>query len=281
MTGVFEKMVVGWNGSDSSRRALQWALAHADGIPLVVVHVVPGRARSSDGLPAGGQLIEARAQLLEATDDIRERHPELRLTTVTVQGDPLEELDDYVAAGTLTVVGARTRGRPGRWSFGGRLAGQPGAGAVAVIPDEYGASERSGVIVGVDGSATSIDAIAIAADEAKRSGEAVTLVHAWEPPSLWESAYDEHAEGIGMVEEMHRQILDDALAFANALDAAPRGRLEQGGAAEVLLAESRDASVLVIGSHGRSRVARFLLGSVSQDVLLAVTTPTIIVRPDQ
>lgn len=281
VTGVFEKIVVGWNDSDASRRALQWALARSDGIPLVVVHVIPGRAHANDGPRAGRQLAEARARLLEATDEVRDRYPELRLTTATVHGDPLEELDDYVAAGTLTVVGARTGGRPGRWTFGGRLAGQPGSGAVAVIPDEFNKSERSGVIVGVDGSATSIDAIGIAADEARRSGDAVTLVHAWRPPSHWESAYDEYAEGIEVVEEMHRQILDDALDFANALDAAPRGRLEQGGAAGVLLAESRDASMLVIGSHGRRGVGRFLLGSVSQDVLLTVTTPTIVVRPDQ
>lgn len=281
MIGVFQKIVVGWNDSDSSRRALEWALPRASGIPLMVVHVTPGRAQSSEYLRAGGPLVEARIRLMEATDSIRERHPDLRLTTATVHGDPLQELADYVTAGTLTAVGVRTHGRPGRWTLGGRLAGGPGAGAVAVIPDEFDPSERSGVIVGVDGSAASIEAIGVGADEAARSGEELTLVHAWRAPSQWESAYDEYTEDIGVVEDMHRQILDDALEVARSLGAAPRGRLEQGGAGEVLMTVARDASVLVIGSHGRNWVGRFLLGSVSQDVLLTMTSPTIVVRPGQ
>lgn len=277
--GVFEKIVVGWNDSDSSRRALEWALARAGNGQLVVVQVIPGPALSSEYLRSGGTLPEARIRLMEATDGIRDRRPDLRLTTATVHGDPLEELDAYIAEGTLAVVGVRTHGRPGRWTLGGRLAGRPGAGAVAVIPDEFDDSERSGVIVGVDGSAASIEAIGVGADEAERSGEELTLVHAWRAPSQWESAYDEYAEDIGIVEDMHRQVLDDALEVARSRGAAPRGRLEQGSAAEVLMAVARDASVLVIGSHGRNWVGRFLLGSVSQDVLLTMTAPTIVVRP--
>jgi nucleotide-binding universal stress UspA family protein len=279
--GVFERIVVGWNDTDSSRRALEWALPRASGIPLVVVHVIPGQAQSSEYLRAAGSLADARIRLMEATDRVREAHPDLRLTTATVHGDPLGELDAHLAEGTLAVVGVRTHGRPGRWTLGGRLAGRPGAGAVAVIPDEFDETGRSGVIVGADGSAASIEAIGVGADEAARSGEELTLVHAWRAPSQWESAYDEYAEDIGIVEEMHRQILDDALDVARSLGAAPRGHLEQGGVAEVLTAVARDASVLVIGSHGRNWVGRFLLGSVSQDVLLTLTLPTIVVRPGQ
>jgi nucleotide-binding universal stress UspA family protein len=276
---VFEKIVVGWNDSDSSRRALEWALARASGVQLIVVQVIPGHAQSSEYLRAGGALPEARIRLMEATDGIRERHPDLRLTTATVHGDPIQELDDYLAEGTLAVVGVRTHGRPGRWTLGGRLAGRPGAGAVAVIPDEFDESERSGVIVGVDGSAASMEAVGVGADEASRSGEELTLLHAWKAPSQWENAYDEYTEDIGIVEDMHRQILEDALDLARSRGAAPRGRLEQGGAAEVLMTAARDASVLVIGSHGRNWVGRFLLGSVSQDVLLTMASPTIVVRP--
>ncbi len=281
MIRVFDRIVVGWNDSDHSRRALEWAIARASGVPLFVVHVIPGHAQSSEYLRAGGSLSEARIRLMEATDRIRESHPDLRLTTATVHGDPLQELDDYLGDGTLVVVGVRTQGRPGRWTLGGRLAGRPGGGAVAVIPDWFDPIQRSGVIVGVDGSAASIEAIGVGADEAARSGEELTLLHAWRAPSQWESAYDEYAEDIGIVEDMHRQILDDALDVAKSLGAAPRGRLEEGGAAEVLMKATQDASVLVIGSHGRNWVGRFLLGSVSQDVLLTMTSPVIVVRPGE
>jgi nucleotide-binding universal stress UspA family protein len=277
--GVFERIVVGWNDSRSSRGALDWAVERTSGLPLVVVHVIPGRQQSGEYLREVGPLAEARIRLMETTDQVRAAHPELRLTTATVHGDPLRELEDYVTSGTLVVVGVKTHGRPGRWTLGGRLAGGPGAGAVAIIPDDYEPRERAGVIVGVDGSATCYEAIGIGVDEAARSGEDLTLLHAWRPPAVWEGAYDEYADDIAVTEAMHKQILDDALEFARSRGAAPRALLEQGRAAEVIREAARDASLLVVGSHGRGLVGRFLLGSVSQDVLLTMPSPTIVVRP--
>lgn len=277
--GVFEKIVVGWKGGRSSRKALEWAVERSSGIPLVVVHVIPGRQLSSEYLRDVGPLAEARIRLMETTDQVRAAHPELRLTTATVHGDPARELDDYVTGGTLVVVGVRSQRRPGRWTLGGRLAGSPGAGAVAIIPDDYESGERAGVVVAVDGSAASFEAIGVGIDEAERTGQVLTLVHAWRAPASWEGAYDEYADDIALTEEMHQQILDDALEFAASRGASPRALLEQGMAAEVIRDAARDASLLVVGSHGRGMVGRFLLGSVSQDVLLTVTSPTIVVRP--
>jgi nucleotide-binding universal stress UspA family protein len=279
MIQVFEKIVVGWNDSRSSQRALDWAVELASGVPLFVVHVIPGRQLSSEYLRDVGRLAEARIHVMEATDQVRAAHPELRLTTATVHGDPLPELEEYVTGGTLVVVGVRTHGRPGRWTLGGRLAGGPGPGAVAIIPDDYNSDERAGVIVGVDGSAASFEAIGVGIDHAEREGEDLTLLHAWRPPAVWEGAYNEYADDLKVTEDMHQQVLDDALEFARSRGAAPRGRLEQGGAAEVIRDAARGASLLIVGSHGRGWVGRFLLGSVSQDVLLTITSPTIVVRP--
>lgn len=276
---MFERIVVGWSDSPSSRGALEWAVGRASGVPLVVVHVIRGRQQSSEYLRDVGPLAEARIRLMEATDQVRAAHPELRLTTATVHGDPIRELEDYMTIGTLVVVGVKTHGRPGRWTLGGRLAGGPGAGAVAIIPDDYEPGERAGVIVGADGSATSYEAIGIGVDEAARSGEVLTLLHAWRPPAAWEGAYDEYADDIAVTEGMHRQLLDDAVEFARSRGAAPRPLLKQGGAAEVIREAARDASLVVVGSHGRGVVGRFLLGSVSQDVLLTLPSPTIVVRP--
>lgn len=276
---VFDKIVVGWDDAPSARDALTWAVDRADGVPLVVVQVMPGREQAGEHRGTGPG--DAGIGLIEATDEVRETHPELRLTTATVHGDPLRELDDYLTRGTLLVVGAASHGRSSRWTLGSRLAGRPGGGAVAVIPEGLDPGVRSGIVVGVDGSAASLEAIGIGAEEAARSGEQLTLVHVWRVPTEWQSVYDDYAEDVAVVQDMHRQILDDALDIASSRGAVAEGRLEEGGAAEELIFAARDASLLVVGSHGRNWAGRFLIGSVSHDVLVSMSSPTIVVRPGE
>ena len=52
-----------------------------------------------------------------------------------------------------------------------------------------------------------------------------------------------------------------------------------GNAAEVLLAQTSDASLLVVGSRGRGGFAGLLLGSVSQQCLTHASVPTVVVTP--
>lgn len=50
------------------------------------------------------------------------------------------------------------------------------------------------------------------------------------------------------------------------------------GPAIVDAAESEGADLIVVGSHGRGRVGRFLIGSVSDHVIRHATAPVLIVR---
>ena len=50
------------------------------------------------------------------------------------------------------------------------------------------------------------------------------------------------------------------------------------GPAIVEAATAEDADLIVVGSHGRSRVGRFLIGSVSDHVIRHATAPVLIVR---
>ncbi len=82
--------------------------------------------------------------------------------------------------------------------------------------------------------------------------------------------------------EFHTMVLRQAADSVPA-DAVVRTLLERGDAAEAILATAAEGGhdLIVMGSHGHSRFHRALLGSVSQRVLRASSTPVLLMRGGQ
>ena len=74
--------------------------------------------------------------------------------------------------------------------------------------------------------------------------------------------------------------LDRAVAKAKGARVRVRGMLRDGSAAEqiVRVAKARHAKLIVIGTHGRTGVARFFLGSVAARVAATAPCPVLTVR---
>ncbi|MFE6667255.1 universal stress protein [Streptomyces sp. NPDC057697] len=120
------------------------------------------------------------------------------------------------------------------------------------------------IVVGVDGSEGSLRALDWAAAEAARSGLPLRVVHA----SLWE-----HYEGMRPTFDTDRpaeQVLAEHLV-ASAQERVQRlhsdvrvvAGVQPEDPVDVLVRESHEATLVVLGSRGRGRVAGMLLGSVS------------------
>ncbi|WP_326718478.1 universal stress protein [Streptomyces sp. NBC_00243] len=135
------------------------------------------------------------------------------------------------------------------------------------------------LVVGVDGSEPGMRAVDWAADEAALRGVPLRLVYA----SLWE-----RYEGAALAPDLGRsseQVMADKIVEA-AAKRAHRRQTDVKISAEVLpeepvpalLREGRNASALVMGSHGRSGIAELLLGSVSLAVAARAHCPVIVLR---
>ncbi|MGW6152095.1 universal stress protein [Streptomyces sp. NPDC055144] len=135
------------------------------------------------------------------------------------------------------------------------------------------------LVVGVDGSESSMRAVDWAADEAVVRGVPLRLVYA----SLWE-----RYEGAALAETLGRtseqaledSILDTAARRAERRDTDLKVTTEvlPEDAVSALLNEGRNACALVLGSRGRSRVVELLLGSVCLAVAARANCPVIVLR---
>ncbi|MCS0603113.1 universal stress protein [Streptomyces sp. LP11] len=137
------------------------------------------------------------------------------------------------------------------------------------------------VVVGVDGSASALDAVETAAHEAELRGTGLRLVHAFG----WPPAHPPHAGppwypgSAGM-----RELVDGTLAAAEerARAAAPGTALTRevtvGAPLTVLEIESRAAALLVVGSRGLGGFGSLLLGSTAVHLAAYGRCPVLVAR---
>ncbi|MFJ9668842.1 universal stress protein [Streptomyces sp. NPDC101219] len=133
------------------------------------------------------------------------------------------------------------------------------------------------VIAGVDGSASSLEAVVVAAHEAHLRGAPLRIVHAFghRPVGGPPGSPPDHG-----LEPMVRGTL--ARAEERARTAAPGVAITRsvvaGEAVQLLEIELRSASLAEVGSRGLSGFSGLLLGSVSQALLHHAHCPVTVVR---
>ena len=274
---------MGTNDSAQSQAAVLWAArrAHRAGLPLVILHVVDDRW-VAEPYPwfgtlqqAGEELLKTAAGRLEGTVPVT---PETELLTGSVGGS----LAKYSKRTSMMVVGS------GSGHLGGTLADRAlqVATAAKVPVAVIGTQDlegRTGVVVGVDGSPESTQAVAFAAAEADREGDELTVVYAVSVPNpIIDAGLTPAALADLMVDE-ERVVLSEAVAGLKEdyPDLSVNQRLEtERGAVDALVEAAAGARLLVVGSRGRGAFKRLLLGSTAHGVLKHLPCPTIITRTD-
>jgi nucleotide-binding universal stress UspA family protein len=137
------------------------------------------------------------------------------------------------------------------------------------------------IVVGVDGSPASQEALAWSIRQAELTGASVEAIIAWHDPVaiggmphgpvavLEQAAFGEFAA----------TVLSTSVREASAHSAVKVNPVvKHGNAAQVLLDGSAGADLLVLGSRGHGGFAGALLGSVSQHCVHHASCPVVIIR---
>ncbi|MCX4683343.1 universal stress protein [Kitasatospora purpeofusca] len=278
--------MVGVDPERPSRMVLAWAADEANRRHLPV-HVVQAwkPVTREDIWPRLWPELHDRAHLLrtagaraldEAARFIGERHPDLQVSARLIDGDPVEVLNRQAERAVVLALGSRPLSGVRELFHSGAvtlpLIANASCPVVVVRDPEHVTQQPAYIVVGVDGSRTSRDAVDHAFEAAALRGAELRALYAWNPSHL--SVAEEHR-----VEQESRRVLAETAAGRRELCPGVELRHEvvRGHPVAVLAEASRHALALVVGTRGAGGFGGQLLGSVGQGVLHHARCPVVTV----
>jgi nucleotide-binding universal stress UspA family protein len=292
-------VVVGVDGSDTALGGLRWAADFAAGhaLPLALLHVTtkpvwhfgggavpPESAPEPAGEPVGREAGDSVLAAAHAV--VQSAHPDLEVRQRAVRGSIATILADASASARLLVIGAGAAGHRAVGGHAVRIAHRTQCPLVVWRP---AVAKRTGkplpVVVGVDESDPSRRALAEAFDVAAMLHAPLTVVHMWEIDAAVGMG-DLGGQGLmdwpllEVLQSQQRQQMDEFVEpFTRQYRNAHVNKVFQDvSPAKGLTELSREAQLVVVGSHGRGRIADAVLGSVSQNLIHHAECPVLVVR---
>ena len=287
-------IVVGVDGSDESFAALKWALEEAS-LTGQSVNAVFGWTHSWD---MGSEPDSDEAWAKVRHDIANELRVWVDKAAAGIDFDPANlKLNSVKASGTSAllqighdsqqiVVGRRSLSRMARWFMGSLSASLAEAAEVPVTVVRIAGSEDETVteaianaLTGVDGSETSRRAFDFALEEARLHDAPLHVMFCWQLKDLGViPGYENAVAPVKVGQRRAEEILSELMAKARIPDGVKVStNAFHIPASKGLIAASRYASHLVVGSRGLSGLDAHFLGSVSRQIVnFAECTVTVV-----
>jgi len=131
------------------------------------------------------------------------------------------------------------------------------------------------VVVGVDGSTGSRDAVRWAAEYAALTGAELRAVASWR----WPNYVTRIPPGVDLEADTQRTLQEVVTEIrAEFPEVQVSDRVVEGPGGPALLSQAADASLLVVGARGRAAFPGMLLGSVAEYCVRNGPCPVVVVR---
>lgn len=253
------QIVVGFDGSPESGYALRWAATEAKirKIPLVVCHVWhwpyafdPVHSESIGIARRMGQHVLDKGVSFAA-----EIAPQVEIRGVLQSGSAVSALLHESSDAVMIVAGARGEGGIDSMATGSVAIRVAGHALCPTVVARSSAHRDGPIVVGVDGSAGSDAALALACEEAILRRRTVLAVHA--APEGADSAELRRQAG----SRLETQVAPWCTKYGH-LDV--RTKLMALGPREALIGAAEGATLLVVGDRGTGGIQGMRLGAVSQ-----------------
>jgi nucleotide-binding universal stress UspA family protein len=293
------RIVVPVDGSALADQAIAYAATVArPGDEVTLLHVAPQPEPQQDRygrpLPMTDDELErldeqARGVAAHSAQLWKAVLPSPRI--VMERGDPAEHI---LAAGSdadLIVMASHGRGALGRWRYGSvtdRIARSSNVPVMVIRPQDayeaFGAAPIHRFVVPLDGSPLAATALPLASRLAKRMHKQLHLVRVTPgtmiPVASMGAPVAESVikEATVAAEHEAARSLEDVAAGLEREGIATTWDVEAGDAFERITAAAHPGDVIVLASHGRSGIRRWMLGSVAEKLVRIADAPVIVVR---
>lgn len=280
----YRKILVAFDGSDSSRNALLQAikLAKTEKSWIKVVAVVPeydgdieliGVSNIQDVITGPGEKLLAQARDISASEGAS-------IITNLEQGEAYDRIVDVASAENcdIIVMGRRGHSRLERALMGGvtaRVIGLTDRDVLVVARDANVGWKN--ILLPTDGSRFCASAVERAIDFAKSYGGDLTAVSVVD---VTEEFHTQAPEAVERLVKKARAVLEEVRKKAEAAGVKVETSVREGEVYEVItgLAREKGANVIVMGSHGRTGLKRLLMGSVTEKVIGHAPCPVLVTR---
>jgi nucleotide-binding universal stress UspA family protein len=285
-----EKILLTTDGSEYSEGAVREAikLAKRCSSKLTVLSVIDTNPELDALAP---QLIEKREKAVRQNLDALlalAKQEDIDCDTIVHEGEETyRHIVDEAAKNNSTMIVMGRRGRTGlkrlvMGSVTARVIGHAPC-SVLVVPKAAQLEFRN-ILVATDGSKYSVAAVAVAIDMAKRNGSALTIISAVPSELLTPTDIDFTMNQQQLIAEQEMREAEknarSAKEAAQKEGVTVKAFVMSGRPYEAIIqtAQETKADIIVLGSHGRTGVERFLMGSVAERVIMLASCPVLVAK---
>ena len=269
-------IVVGIDGTNASRAAVDWALAHQDVLgPVQPLYAWDYPIMATAGTPFGYAAIPPTQEMQDAAEraalDFVESLDGVDATAATVKGDPGVALCTAAEDAAVLVIGTRERGpvRANVLGSVGRYCADNSPAPVVIVPDGSEAAPATRVVVGIDGSDSSYEALLWAGQTFPDAQ--LAAVSAWQTPVDAPVLFGGDRFDLTVFRAHAKALVNETADKAAAELGFEPDRIErrvaEGDPRWVLLAAQEEADLLVVGRRGRSGLKHLILGSTTTSLI--------------
>jgi nucleotide-binding universal stress UspA family protein len=230
---------------------------------------------------------QAREYLLKISKDFAV--DQITTTCEVRVGAPAPAMLEFAEGAGIDLIAMTTHGRTGllRWVYGS-IADKVLHGAHVPLlllrarEEPVAPKPLTRLLVPLDGSALAEEALAPARQIAAAFGAEVLLLRVWGVPAV---GYDNLPVPVfDELEQAARAIAQSYVALVSsqlqAQGVRVTGETQSGAAAEGILemVQRAEASLIVMSTHGRSGLSRWVMGIVAESVLRAAPVPVLLIR---